>query len=81
MASDSGPVKSRPIASIPVEIESEILLLAGVTPKLLGQHRQDRLHAVEQGESRQSGGEERQGDAHKLRGTAFDELDRPRLGG
>ncbi|MNP12836.1 hypothetical protein D3C76_1050880 [compost metagenome] len=32
MASDSGPVKSKPTASIPVEMESEILLLAGVTP-------------------------------------------------
>ncbi len=32
MASESGPVNSRPIASIPVEMESEILLLAGDTP-------------------------------------------------
>jgi len=32
MASDSGPVNSRPTASMPVEIESEILLLAGDTP-------------------------------------------------
>ena len=32
MASDSGPVKSRPIASIPVEIERDTLLLAGETP-------------------------------------------------
>ncbi|MNL86538.1 hypothetical protein D3C87_2152770 [compost metagenome] len=32
MASESGPVNSSPTASIPVETESEILLLAGVTP-------------------------------------------------
>jgi hypothetical protein len=32
MASDSGPVNSRPTASIAVEMESEILLLAGDTP-------------------------------------------------
>ena len=32
IASDSGPVNSRPTANIAVEIESEILLLAGDTP-------------------------------------------------
>ncbi len=32
MASESGPVKSRPMASMAVEIESEILLLAGEMP-------------------------------------------------
>ena len=32
MASDSGPVKSSPIASMAVETDSEILLLAGETP-------------------------------------------------
>ena len=32
MASDSGPVNNRPTASIAVEMESEILLLAGETP-------------------------------------------------
>ena len=35
MASDSGPVNSRPTASIAVEIDSEILLLAGETPNSL----------------------------------------------
>ena len=32
IASESGPVNSRPTASIAVEIDSETLLLAGVTP-------------------------------------------------
>ncbi|CAH2817777.1 hypothetical protein SEA27A368_06430 [Salmonella enterica] len=32
IASESGPVKSKPIASMAVEIESETLLLAGETP-------------------------------------------------
>ena len=32
IASESGPVNSNPIASIAVEMESEILLLAGDTP-------------------------------------------------
>ncbi|MNI82687.1 hypothetical protein D3C73_1394250 [compost metagenome] len=32
MASESGPVNRRPIASMAVEIDSEILLLAGDTP-------------------------------------------------
>ncbi len=37
----------------------------------MGEHRQDRLYAIEQGEGRQSGGEERQRDAHKLGSAAF----------
>ena len=32
MASDSGPVNSKPIANIAVEMDSEILLFAGVKP-------------------------------------------------
>ena len=32
MASESGPVNSKPMASMIVEIDSEILLLAGVKP-------------------------------------------------
>ncbi|MNF02159.1 hypothetical protein D3C80_2012680 [compost metagenome] len=32
IASESGPVNSKPTASMPVEIDSEILLLAGDTP-------------------------------------------------
>ena len=39
--------------------------------ELVRQHRQDRLHAVEQGEGGQTGGEQRERDAHKLRGAAL----------
>jgi hypothetical protein len=40
------------------------------------QNGQDRLNAIEQGEGCQTGGEERQRDAHKLGSTTFNELDR-----
>jgi hypothetical protein len=65
IASESGPVNSRPTASIAVEIDSETLLLAGVTPNS-AEYRQNRLDAVEQGEGGQTGGEEGESDPHKL---------------
>ena len=39
--------------------------------ELVRQHRQDRLHTVEQGKGGQTGGEQRESDAHKLRGATF----------
>jgi hypothetical protein len=73
MASDSGPVNSSPIASIAGGNGERNTAAGRRYAKLVRQHGQDRLNAIEQGKGGQTGGKERSVTRINW-GTTFNEL-------